>query len=146
MLHKYSSRIISSLKPRRDCVEFRLRGNSSGAALGTARQQPGLSEVCRPGHQRSGSSLVITSLREHPQMVVFSELFVPDSIFFHLQGYNNQSEQLRDFRDAQPTQFLDEFIFSPYNDQIKAVGFKLFPDQIDRFEFLIGVEVAGAAS
>ncbi len=86
-------------------------------------------------HQRSGSSLIIASLREHPQMVAFSELFVPESIFFRLEGYDNQSAELLAFRNARPLQFLDEFVFSGYRDDIQAVGFKLFPDQIDNSTF-----------
>src|SRR5262249_51245812 len=71
----------------------------------------------------------------HPQMVAFSELFVPESIFFRLADYDNQSAELLAFRNARPLQFLDEFIFSGYRDDIQAVGFKLFPDQIDNSTF-----------
>ncbi len=73
--------------------------------------------------------------REHPQMVAFSELFVPESIFFRLQGYDNQSPEMLAFRNARPLEFLDDFVFSGYREDIQAVGFKLFPDQIDNSAF-----------
>ncbi|HEY2827983.1 MAG TPA: type II secretion system protein GspG [Pirellulales bacterium] len=135
MLQKYSSRIARSLK------SLPLPTKVNSADLVNERPQAlqgpnrNYQKFVLLAHQRSGSSLAITSLREHPQMVVFSELFVPDRMLFHLEGYDNHSERLLALRDADPRKFLDEFVFSPYRDGIQAVGFKLFPDQIDRYPF-----------
>ena len=43
------------------------------------------------GHARSGSSLLIGSLRRHPQVVAFGELFVAGRIGFNVEGYDNHS-------------------------------------------------------
>jgi hypothetical protein len=87
------------------------------------------------GHARSGSSLVIGSLRRHPQVVAFGELFVAGRIGFNVEGYDNHSRALRRARRAFPLEFLDQYIFSAYPVGKRAVGFKLFPDQLDKRPF-----------
>jgi len=82
-------------------------------------------------HARSGSSLVIRSLSRHDQVVGFGELFVRERIGFNVEGYDNFSVRLLKARKKYPIQFLDRYIFSAYQDKKLAVGFKLFPDQLD---------------
>jgi LPS sulfotransferase NodH len=86
-------------------------------------------------HQRSGSELVISSLREHPQVVAFGELFVFRRIGFNIEGYDNHSEVLHQARKLFPVEFLNRFIFSSYLEKKRAVGFKLFPNQLDNHHF-----------
>ncbi|HTQ38891.1 MAG TPA: sulfotransferase [Pirellulales bacterium] len=86
-------------------------------------------------HQRSGSSMMVDTLAKHPQILSFGELFVPGRIDFEIEGYDPHSAKLLALRNARPLQFLEEFVFSSYSNDIKAVGFKLFPDQIDNFSF-----------
>ena len=87
------------------------------------------------GHARSGSSLLIGSLRRHREIVAFGELFVPERIGFNIEGYDNHSRALWRARRAFPLEFLDQYIFASYPAETRAVGFKLFPDQIDARPF-----------
>jgi LPS sulfotransferase NodH len=82
-------------------------------------------------HQRSGSSMLIDTLRKHPQIVGLGELFIPSRMGFNYEEFDGTSEALRVFRDEHPTEFLDRYIFGAYNDEIQAIGFKLFPEQIE---------------
>jgi LPS sulfotransferase NodH len=86
-------------------------------------------------HQRSGSSLVISSLRRHPQVVGFGELFVSERIGFNIEGYDNHSKVLHQARKLFPVKFLNHYIFSSYLEEKRAVGFKLFPNQLENPHF-----------
>ena len=87
------------------------------------------------GHQRSGSNMIINTLREHPHIVAFRELFVRSRISFYVDGYDNHSIKLLYLRNKYPIDFLERYIFSSYRKDIKAVGFKLFPDQLNTNNF-----------
>lgn len=87
------------------------------------------------GHQRSGSTLIIGSLKKHPQAVTFGELLVEDQIGFNIKGYDNSCETLYQARKAFPIEFLNRYIFSSYPKETKTVGFKLFPDHLDNQHF-----------
>lgn len=88
------------------------------------------------GHQRSGSSLVIKSLRYHPEVVAFGELFGKrNRINFNVEGYDHDSEEILFARDKYPIDFLDRYIFSSYEEERRAVGFKVFPHQLDGERF-----------
>lgn len=80
-------------------------------------------------HHRSGSSMLISTLRKHPEAVVFGELFVPEKVGLNVPDYIPSAE-LEKIRNEDPIKFLDQFIFSSYNENRKIVGFKLFPIQI----------------
>lgn len=82
-------------------------------------------------HARSGSSMVLGALKTHPQIFSFNEIFVSGSIDFQIKGYDNHSVELLRLRMKSPDNFLDQYIYSPYKPSIRAVGFKLFPEQID---------------
>lgn len=82
-------------------------------------------------HHRSGSSLIVKSLRKHPQVISFGELFNHTRIAFNVERYNNYSKDLLKFRKEYPSEFLNKFIFSSYVEDKTAVGFKLFPIQIE---------------
>jgi hypothetical protein len=79
--------------------------------------------------------MMINTLREHPQIVAFGELFVRSRIGFNVDGYNNHSAKLLYLRNKYPIDFLEHYIFSSYRKDIKAVGFKLFPDQLNMSNF-----------
>ncbi|MEO1508159.1 MAG: sulfotransferase, partial [Cyanobacteria bacterium J06633_23] len=87
------------------------------------------------GQPRSGSSLVIGSLRKHPQVVGFGELFNRGQIVFNIKGYDNASKVLYKARKKYPIDFLNRYIFSSYVRRKRAVGFKLFPEQLDNQYF-----------
>src|SRR5262249_41952505 len=82
-------------------------------------------------HQRSGSSMLIDTLRKHPRIIGMGELFIPSRIGFNYVGFDGSPAALRTFRDEHPNEFLDGYIFGSYSDDIQAVGFKLFPEQIE---------------
>ena len=86
-------------------------------------------------HQRSASSMVSSSLNQHSQVIGFSELFVPGRIGFGVEGYDCFSEEFLNLRKRDPIKFLEKVIFTPHENHIRAVGFKIFPDQIDNKDF-----------
>ena len=83
------------------------------------------------GHQRSGSSMVNRALKKHPQIAGFGELFIPPQIGFFIEGYDNNSVKLLALRNKYPIEFIERYVFPSYRDDIRAVGFRLFPDQVD---------------
>jgi hypothetical protein len=85
------------------------------------------------GHQRSGSSLVVNTLKKHPAIVSFGEVLYSEGTHFNVKGYDDNSLNSLRFRNNNPIEFLDGFVFCGYRDDIEAVGFKAFPDQIDNF-------------
>lgn len=86
-------------------------------------------------HQRSGSSMTIGTLRKHPQIIGFGELFTSNRITFNISGFDNYSKPLLYFREKYPVDFLKRYIFTAYRSDIKAVGFKLLPEQIDNKQY-----------
>ena len=82
-------------------------------------------------HARSGSSMLVATLGQHPEIIRFQELFTSGSIGFNTEGFDNNSKNMIRLRNRYPVEFLQRQIFSSYPSDIKAVGFKLFPEQID---------------
>ena len=82
-------------------------------------------------HARSGSSMLVATLGQHPEIIRFQEIFTSGSIGFNTEGFDNNSEKMIRLRNRCPIEFLQRQIFSSYPSSIKAVGFKLFPEQID---------------
>ena len=80
--------------------------------------------------------MLVESLRSHPEIVGFGELFAPRRITFNVEGYDNQSMRLLALRNRYPVDFLERFVFSGYQREIKAVGFKVFLHQLDNPTFL----------
>lgn len=88
-------------------------------------------------HARSGSSMVVHTLNKHPNAICFGELFVEHRVGFNVEGYKNESRKVRYLRNRYPIQFLEKSIFSPLREDISAVGFKVFPDQLDSSRFRV---------
>lgn len=88
-------------------------------------------------HARSGSSMVVHTLNKHPSIVCFGEAFVGQRIGFKVDGYDNASQKLLYLRNRHPMEFLSRTIFSPYSDDVRAVGFKLFPEQLESVQLKI---------
>ena len=82
-------------------------------------------------HARSGSSLFIRLLSTHSNIETFGELFVKGRIGFLNKASIENDKRLIYLRNKYPSNFLAKYIYTGYRDHIKAVGFKLFPDQID---------------
>jgi LPS sulfotransferase NodH len=83
------------------------------------------------GHQRSGSSLVVNTLAKHPGIVAFGEIFYEEGVHFNVKGYGKGSRRILELRNQCPLAFLDEYVFTGYRESVAAVGFKVFPDQLD---------------
>ena len=77
-------------------------------------------------HPRSGSSLLMNCLRQHPEVISYGEIFVKKRIGFNSKYYSNDSKILITIRNYFPLLFLNKLIFKNYPKKIKAVGFKLF--------------------
>ena len=86
-------------------------------------------------HARSGSSLMVQLLKSHPEILCFGELFVNKRIGFNQEGFDQNQPELLALRNEQPIRFLKEYVFAGWSDDHQAVGFKLFPDQMDNGAF-----------
>lgn len=85
------------------------------------------------GTARIGSTLLMTLLRSHPQMVVYPEVFLPRRL-----GLNS-------YLQHHPVDFLDRSIYRVYPKDIKAVGFKLFYGQAKSEIAMKRVKMRGGA-
>ena len=82
-------------------------------------------------HHRSASSLIINTLQGHPNVSRFGEIFLPRRVQLGKPGYCENSQRLYYLRKQYPIEFLERFIFTGYQDNVQAMGFKLFPEQLD---------------
>ena len=86
-------------------------------------------------HARTASSTMITMLNRHPNIMAFGEIFRADQISFNNEGFDNQSKRMMALRQTYPIDFIQHQIFPSYSENTKAVGFKLFPEQINTRSF-----------
>ncbi|MGK7912499.1 MAG: hypothetical protein AB4050_13630 [Synechococcus sp.] len=82
-------------------------------------------------HHRSASSVIINTLQRHPNVFRFAEVFLPKHVQFLKPGYDDDSRLMYYLRKQYPVEFLERLIFTGYQDNVKAMGFKLFPEQLD---------------
>lgn len=80
------------------------------------------------GYERGGSTMLTSALTRHTQAHCFSEVFNHAEPMFATAGYRNHSPWLQALRQHRPQAFLDAFVFRGYAPQIRAVGFKIFPE------------------
>lgn len=77
------------------------------------------------GRSRTGSTLLLRSLKDHPGVIGYGELFRGDRINWQMQlGSPSSSERVR--YAADPSTLLQERVFGAYGPKTQAVGFKLF--------------------
>jgi hypothetical protein len=79
---------------------------------------------------RTGSTMLASMLRHHPDVLMFSELFradMWDRVPFREDGFRRRSRdpEVRRLRKNDPVKFLKEEIFRSWPASIDAVGFKL---------------------
>lgn len=84
---------------------------------------------------RSGSSFLTQSLRSHPQVLAFGELFHSRRIGFNTPGLDNHSKGLIRFRKRRPVEFLEWLLLRGYGQNIQAVGFKVFYSHLEEPHF-----------
>jgi hypothetical protein len=79
------------------------------------------------GDARTGSTMLVHGLDDHPQIVCFREVFnfLQDFVDYHVDGYDPRIESQLALRKEQPERFLRECIFTPHPEGTKAVGFKI---------------------
>ncbi|MEL7086217.1 MAG: hypothetical protein AAF268_08770 [Cyanobacteria bacterium P01_A01_bin.3] len=82
-------------------------------------------------HHRSASSVIINTLQRHPNVFRFAEVFLPLYVQLQKPGYVEGSKRLYYLRKQYPVEFLERFIFTGYQDSVQAMGFKMFPEQLD---------------
>jgi len=82
--------------------------------------------------QRSGSSFLMQSLRSHPQIIAFGELFQIRRIGFNTPGFDNDSKALMRFRNRRPRDFLEWVLRRGYDQAVRAVGFKVHYNHLER--------------
>lgn len=75
-------------------------------------------------HPRSGSTMVLTMLGSHPNVFIIGEPFGQDK---RLWDFFKGKRYLREF---QPIRFLKMILQNGVRDDIHALGFKLFPEQL----------------
>jgi hypothetical protein len=81
------------------------------------------------GTYRTGSNLFIYSIKNHPEVISFSEIFLPNKMFWgdSINGYFPfQNKRLMVERNNNTAQFITKRVFRKYPKGIKAVGFKVF--------------------
>lgn len=88
-------------------------------------------------HQRSGSTMVIATLGSHPNIIEFGEIFVSYNFSNALKGDDQYSFPMLFLRNKYPTEYLERHIFSSFRNDVLAVGFKLFPPDLDNNNFKV---------
>ena len=85
---------------------------------------------------RSGSTMLIKTLGQSSQVISFGEILDRKEILGFGNVHRFHKKALYYFRGSHPIEFLERMIFRPYEDLIKAVGFKVFPGHLARDEFV----------
>lgn len=77
---------------------------------------------------RSGSTLVVSSLNSHPNIVCYGETFLENECHFDYFPFfpANNDQSILYLRDKNPIKFLKAFIYRKYLPNFTSVGFKLF--------------------
>lgn len=83
-------------------------------------------------NERSGSSFLIQSLRSHPRVIAFGEVFNPGRIGFNTPGFENHDPVLMKLRKRRPAEFLERNVFGAEVGDAAAIGFKLFYSHLER--------------
>lgn len=79
------------------------------------------------GTERTGSSLLVDLLKSHPNTICFGELFQDERALFNYLGYPTpENKELITYRDENTINFIRDFVYKSYKNNINAVGFKLF--------------------
>ena len=77
-------------------------------------------------YRRTGANYFLDLLRSHSAIVAYATLFENGKLGFVYPGYPNpRSKQTLEYRDKYPREFLKKRIFRNFNENIKAVGFKM---------------------
>ena len=76
---------------------------------------------------RSGSTLILSLLRTHPDIVCLEELFRDNECHFEFPFFPAANNlELLHLRNKNPVKFLNAFVFRKYMSNFSSVGFKIF--------------------
>lgn len=84
------------------------------------------------GTARTGSSLLVQTLRSHPSVVSFGEVLNPAKAGYNTPGFENWRGVARRARDLAPIHFFETGVFTGYRPDITAVGCKIFYAHVER--------------
>jgi LPS sulfotransferase NodH len=122
---------ISSIKRR--TVELMHRTLYSASHVGLAPGHRSYKRFLIVTNIRTGSSMLVSYLNSHPQVVPFFEPFHSDcsAIPFNVAGFKALETMPRalQLRESDPPQFVEDFIFRRFPRHVAAVGFKLLYTQ-----------------
>ncbi len=82
------------------------------------------------GQARAGTTMLVSALDKHPEVLCHGEVFHPDGPFFGVPGMPDQSPILRHYRNLFPIAFMNALVFRGLQDGIHAVGFKILSRQL----------------
>jgi hypothetical protein len=82
--------------------------------------------------------MLAQALNSSPEITCFREVFnfLQNFVQFEVKGYDNYRAEDLSLRTQDPIRFLEERIFCPYPEDVRAVGFKLHYGQLLGFEGL----------
>lgn len=80
--------------------------------------------------QRSGSTYIASLLQSHPSAVCYNEIFHPEKCHYNYPFFPEENNpEMLFIRDADPVEFLRQYVFRKYLTPFSAVGFKLHYSQ-----------------
>jgi hypothetical protein len=79
------------------------------------------------GDARTGSTMLVHGLNDHPEIVCFREVFnfLQDFVDYHVEGYDPRVGSELQLRQEDPSRFLRDCIFNEQPAGTRAVGFKI---------------------
>ena len=81
---------------------------------------------------RSGSNWLTAALNSHAQIACYGEVFHPEAIYGALPRELRSSRIALNWRDANPARFLRNQVYGGKADCLRACGFKIFYEHLER--------------
>lgn len=84
-------------------------------------------------HARSGTNMLESALEGHPGILIYGEALHPNKIFVK-KGMPewDTNDAWKAWRNAYPVSFVRDVIYRACDEGTAAVGFKIFPEHLDR--------------
>jgi len=95
-------------------------------------QSPDIKKFVIISIPRSGSNLMVSLIGGHEEITCYPELFHPHAIFDGGHFARHNIEYNIDKRNEDPHTFLEYIYKQRFGKNIKAIGFKIFPDQDEK--------------
>ena len=88
------------------------------------------------GHQRTGSTLLVNTLRQHPNNISYSEIFADKPLINH-ESLTGDLEKLNQYQRLYAIDFFEKYISRAYKDHIQTVFHKIFPPAFQQRPILL---------